>query len=580
VENHESEKVAAGVFEGSSLVGAALGSGSSLPLNFGLVAKIMRNFKYMKLPVSQELYETFVSWKVASGFMSAPKDWSSKYTSKTIPVVFSRYELQSAFLINFWKPFIMAIIEIAVFGAFKLIEVSINDKKSVVYTISRQVNVAASNFALTQFYSNLDDVIFYFILEMRSTEFETGFRVGSSILAIALLLVGVIFVVLHSKLIGRYQNLKGKGSSTQLKGFETKCENINLIFKDFKDSSSLVQSFLMINVVRSVVTSLIFATLFEYPMIQISFLFVLNILMIVYLLTKKSFKEFTNTCGQFFCELVLFIANICVFLLALFDHADSYPISFIKGLSKCIIILNWILLFGCAILLLVNLLKTLYQSYLERRKPQQPPLSADKIFASAKFNRPDSGLEQLDQSLITNGGLINESQSDSYQNNALKTASEDYEKLERTPKMGHQQGDSNNSSIQKRQRKQNPNRGFEKSNSNVILQSNPTEDLKETISQPNIFSLPRSRLVRNREITKARIAQLSGIEENPSPENRFRDPSFHSGMDLNHEEMGNQELSVTSFDIETNSPPQRGNDLRRRKTYDNNGKVTAGRMRK
>ena len=70
----DDEKAAAGVFEGTSLVGASLSSGSSLPLNFGLVAKILRNFKYMDIPVSREL-------QVASGFMSAPKSWSLKYNS-------------------------------------------------------------------------------------------------------------------------------------------------------------------------------------------------------------------------------------------------------------------------------------------------------------------------------------------------------------------------------------------------------------------------------------------------------------------------------------------------------------------
>ena len=492
----------------------------------------------MKLPVSQELYETFVSWKVASGFMSAPQNWSGKYSSKTIPVVFSRYELQSAFLINFWKPFVMALIGIAVFGIFKVVEVSIKNKKSMVSTISRQVNVAASNFALTQFYSNLDDLLFYFILEMRSTEFETGFRVGSSILAIVLLLVGAIFIFLHSKFIGKYQDLKGKGSLTQLKSFESKCENINLIFKDFKDSSSLVQSFLMINVVRSVVAGIIFATLFEYPMIQISLLFVLNVLMIVYIWSKKSFKEFTNTCGQLFCELVLFGANVCVFLLALFDHADSYPISSIKGLGKCIIIFNYVLLFGCAILLLFSLGKMLYQSYLERKKAQQVSPTDKNIFASAKVKSSGSDLVQSNQSISTNNGMINESQHDFqhdlYQN-PRRTISNNHDNLYQEPNNRHHQRISHSFSVRNHPRNRNSMESFEMPNSNnVILQSNPTEDFEEEASQTNLSAqrvFPRSRLMINREITAARIAQLSRAENNSrydSPERRIQDPSFHS----------------------------------------------------
>jgi len=117
------EKAAARALEGTSLIGSSLGSGSSLPFNFGLVAKILRNTKYLNLTVSTELQETFISWKVASGFMSAPESWSSKTgDAKSLPFVFSRYGLASEFLINFWKPFIMSIIGFVTFGIFKLLE--------------------------------------------------------------------------------------------------------------------------------------------------------------------------------------------------------------------------------------------------------------------------------------------------------------------------------------------------------------------------------------------------------------------------------------------------------------------------
>lgn len=62
----------------------------------------------------------------------------------------------------------MALVCATLFGIFKVIEMYMSkkdNKKSTIYSISRQVNVVASNFALTQFYSNLDDVIFYFVIE-------------------------------------------------------------------------------------------------------------------------------------------------------------------------------------------------------------------------------------------------------------------------------------------------------------------------------------------------------------------------------------------------------------------------------
>jgi len=519
-----------GVFEGTSLVGAALGSGSSLPLNFGLASKILRNIKYMKLPVSSELQETFVSWKAPSRFLHAPDSWSLKYSSKTIPGAFSRYGLQSAFLVNFWKLLVLAIIGIAVFGIFKLVEVSLSKKRGMMHTISRQVNIAASSFALIQFYGNLDDVVLYFILEMRSTEFETEFRICSSAVAILLLLVGGLFIALHSKFIVRYQKAKELNSSSPLEHFVSRFANLSLIFKDFKDKNSFIQSFLIINVIRSVLPSLVFATLFEYPLIQISSLLVLNILMIVYLCWKRSFKKLSNTLGQIFCEVALLVAHICVFILALSDRIGSDPIIPIETLSKCIIIINFILLFGCTVLLIISLGKMLLQTYLERRKTQP---------VVPRENNPSAS----DQRLSTNSGLINQSQgnlqSDSYRN-PLKTAPDENPEKD----LAHQQEISNSFFVQNRTKDQNPLGGFEVSSSNI-------EDLEDA-NQSNLPSNNMPSRSRLRELALSRIAQGSKMRDslrNKNPESRSQDPSLHSRMIVHQDSMpANQDVSMTNLE--------------------------------
>jgi len=131
-------------------------------------------------------------------------------------------------------------------------------------------------------------------------------------------------------------------------------------------------------------------TLFEYPLIQISFFLVLNILMIVYLCNKKPFKGFSDTCGQIFCEIILFLVIVSVFLMGLFDHAESYPMKAIKGLSKFIIILNFILLSECAILMLVNIGKMLYKGYQERQRKMVSPSDVDNLKKNKKISNEDS----------------------------------------------------------------------------------------------------------------------------------------------------------------------------------------------
>jgi len=359
------------VLEGTSIVGASLNPGSSLPINFGLAAKIVRNLKYLNVTVSEELQETFMSWKVASGFLSAPKSWKSKYESKPLPGVFRRYGLDAVFLMNYWKPLVMTLIGLGLFVMFKLIELGGSNTR--LKSITRQINISASNFALTQFYSSLDDAIFYFVVDLRSTEFETGFGITSCCLAAFILVVGVVTLGTHSYLLYHYQSLKEGKSKTVFDAFTKKYENVKVIFKDFKDLSLFTQSFMLLNLVRSILSSLVFATLFEYPLVQIILLLILNVGMIIFIFLKRSFKEVLDTCGQLFCELVLLIANICMLVMCIFDqNGESLEhLEAIERLSRCVIVINLILLIGCAVLLILGIGRMLWKMYQEKQKEKK-----------------------------------------------------------------------------------------------------------------------------------------------------------------------------------------------------------------
>ncbi len=63
-----------GLFDGASAISNAIALGSSMPTNFGLVAKILRNSKYLNVSVSQDLQETSCAWKIRTGIFPTPKD--------------------------------------------------------------------------------------------------------------------------------------------------------------------------------------------------------------------------------------------------------------------------------------------------------------------------------------------------------------------------------------------------------------------------------------------------------------------------------------------------------------------------
>jgi len=421
----EREKAASNAFDGTSVAGAALTSGSSLPVNFGLVAKILRNLKYLNVTVSSELQVTFVSWKVNGGFLKAPKSWSSESHSKPLPEVFRRYGLDPVFLINYWKPLIMVLIGFVLFGVFKVIEVLLNQGNQQNNSIPRKLNVIASNFALTQIYSSLDDVVFYFVLDARSIEFDGAFRGFSFGLALVLTLLGSVILGFHGILLKKYQNLKGDKTQTDnsLQKFLYKYENVKLIFEDFKDTTLVTQSFLWVHMVRALISSLLFATLFEYPLAQTLILLTSTVGMIIFILVKNPFKGILSTCSQLFGEVVVLLANICMLAMAILDQTTkSQNTGMIKYFSRGVIVLNAVLLFGSAILMVVGILKNLWTLYQARKKPQQQGLPVN-----LKNNRVNENADDKINSTTMN---INQSentlQQTSYQGEFEFSRSEDF----------------------------------------------------------------------------------------------------------------------------------------------------------
>jgi len=370
------QKASSAAFEGASSLGSTLSSGSSLPINFGLVAKLLKNIKYLDVTVSSELQEAFFTWKVTSSFLTAPTSWSEKSQSKALPAVFSQYGLESIFIINYWKPLIMTSGGFILFVIFKLMEVSLSKRRRNWSSTLRAVNIIASNFVLTQFYSSLDDIIFYFVLEARSIEFDTVFRDFSFTLAIILIIIGFTALGFHGFFLYKYQTVK-KGK-INFQHFLEKYENVKLFFQDFKDTTLFTQSFLLLHLARCLISSIVFTNLFQYPLVQTSMLTSLSIFMTIYVALKRPFNEPLDTIGQVFCEIILLLANISMLIMAIFDQADYQPETPVNYLSGSVIILNLILLLGCIIFMVLGILRTFYKIYKEKKKANSLPNLANK----------------------------------------------------------------------------------------------------------------------------------------------------------------------------------------------------------
>jgi len=375
-------------FDGAAILGNSVAVGTSLPTNFGLVAKILRNIRYMNITVSSELEETFYTWKISSGFISMPDSWNDYSEPEVLPEVFERYNLGSLFLVNYWKSLVMILIGLSLYVIFRLLDIKRLSGKKKIETVSkvssalRSLNVFASNFTLTQVYGSLDDIIFFFVLQTRSSDFHIDFGRASFALSIVLVLFGILILGVHILILVRYRRslrMAKDKSSQELKKFLEKHENFKMLFQDFKDTNLMKQSFLLIYVGRSIVSNVIITTLFEYSLLQTLLLTSLNILILIYLIICRPFKEKLNAIGQYFCEIILLLVSVSMLAMAIIDNSSSGSEAVVDRFSQLVILMNMTLVIGSLVFMLPSIGKTLYTIYKERKAEKKQPKNKEKL---------------------------------------------------------------------------------------------------------------------------------------------------------------------------------------------------------
>ena len=399
------ENITGAALDGVSALGNSVAIGSSLPTNFGLVAKILRNIRYLNVTVSDELNEVFMSWKISSGFIDYPENWrTAESDSASLPEVFERYNVGALFLINYWKSLVMILIGVGLFAPFKLLEMTQYSNKSKLGSIFRLLNVIASNFALTQLYGSLDDIIFYFVLQVRENNFQTSFQKASFAVSIVLSIFAILAFSTNLFILKKYQSSKRSSKKSQ-QVFLQKYENFKMLFQDFKDSGYLKQSFLMIYIVRSIISGLLITNLFEYPLLQTLLLTSLNLLILVYLAVEKPFKESLNIWGQYFCETVLLFVNVSMLGMAFIDEMVEESGRAIKIFSKVVIISNMVLVVGSLVFMALSVIKALYVTHKTRKlaKKQQ-----EKMQVKIKGRKVNESLDQsvCDQLSLSKGQVV------------------------------------------------------------------------------------------------------------------------------------------------------------------------------
>jgi len=374
-----------------------------------LIAKIIQNVRYLNISYSDEAKTCFENYNSELFDFTIPTYFLEGTETKSLAPIYLTYELQPTFLENYLQSIFLMFASLCfVVPVQLLLRKQERNHQDLYHIILKQMNKTAMNFLIIQVYSNLDDIIFYLILDIKSTEFSSAYAVVSLLVGVLFLLTGLAFCCFNYWILFKYQTLKTQEGL--LAKFKRRFEMVSTFFQDFKDGSVFQQSFFALLILRSAALMIIIVV-FEPPLVQAIVMMSINVIFCLYLVCKRPFGSKLDEITQYFCELSIFAAYTCVLIYSILDHNNTEATSSREALGKSIILSGTILSLGGFVIQVIQILSNIYQGFkfvknYYGNKQKRIPVSLRVSRMQNRNYEEDNSLQQIH--LNKSGSVINQ----------------------------------------------------------------------------------------------------------------------------------------------------------------------------
>jgi len=257
--------------------------------------------------------------------LEIPSATNLSFFKEKLPYVYARHNVQASFLVNYWKDLITILIGIAAGLIFFVIEkVSFSEGWEILELIAKRFRVILMwNYVLMVFAWNIDDLILFAAVEYMTIAKQPETPVTSPLS----FLLSLFFLALMLGFIyGAYRIIKKRRYFLRVdpnfkrteyaKRFDLQYENYQILYRGFKDNSVFNQFFFLIYMFRIALPMVIAISAIDNPLVVSIFQLVINIDMLLYLFIMRPFKKLINQIQLVSYEIVIFMMNICVLVLA------------------------------------------------------------------------------------------------------------------------------------------------------------------------------------------------------------------------------------------------------------------------
>ena len=317
-------------------------------LNLAGFLKMLTYMRYLKIDYPTRLDKMLNS--VNSTLLSLsfgpsiPSNVQSKFKYTNPPGKFSDYQFHSSFIVNYWQVMSSLSVVLVLIVVLTAVLFLTKKKPKVHQLISRLTLIVKWNFFLMMFCTNFDGIVISTSLEFNTFSANSPQAIGSLIVCLVVNILAfsnfafVFYIIRDLHKADQKQNLQLPSTTKK-----NRWREFQIYFKGSQTKSFSQRIFMLPYLMRFYVFYAIIGFLFDYPLLQTSFILILSSTFLLYMIIKK---PFVSRLVKFQCltdECFLLAINSLIFGLAILDHLNLERGTIRSDVGDLVIILNVIL---------------------------------------------------------------------------------------------------------------------------------------------------------------------------------------------------------------------------------------------
>ena len=377
---------------GASLVAASI---SSLIDPAGILIGIpVKSFSYIKFQAifyTDHLVYTLRTWNStfvsAAASVKAPSKLDKDGTYRPVSDLYSYHGLHSMFLESYWYDLFALVITVSVFILLRFLEEVANKvPEQAMHDAMKTSRTLVQNLLLILIYNQFGSILFYAIIDYKTSTFKSTLSGISLLISIILLLVGCSLTAAHMRFLVKQQQLRRQNDFAELDKHYRKNENIQVLYRSCKRNKMYQQMFIFSYPIRDLLQNLVLGLLFSYPLAQATLMLVISLIIFIYLIVVRPLRHIFDQTRQILLEALVILSNLGVLVIANYDKDEEIKLTSRKQICDMIIVLHIAYNIVAIVSLIIKGIVSVYNAFAAKKKDRNASFYKNLQFAPSPTN--------------------------------------------------------------------------------------------------------------------------------------------------------------------------------------------------